>query len=128
MTQWQYYNGANLVSSLSGWQNTPVDAATCSKSVGNGQPNCNITSGTTPLEGTVANRTWSTTDLNGGTWRTGTNSNIDNLIGVNGATAQILPVANQAIAPTASASFNNLGSAVIDGLLIQHMKITTKGL
>ena len=128
LTQWQYYNGANLVSSLSGWQNTPVDAATCSKSVGNGQPNCNITSGTTPLEGTVANRTWSTTDLNGGTWRTGTNSNIDNLIGVNGATAQILPVANQAIAPTASASFNNLGSAVIDGLLIQHMKITTKGL
>ncbi len=29
---------------------------------------------------------------------------------------------------TATSSLNNLGSAVIDGMLIQHMKITTKGL
>lgn len=38
------------------------------------------------------------------------------------------PVLNSVNAPTGSLSGTNLGSAVIDGLLIQHMKITTKGL
>ena len=30
--------------------------------------------------------------------------------------------------PMSSVPINNLGSAVIDGLLIQHLKLTTKGL
>mgnify|MGYP006879919787 CR=1 FL=1 len=30
--------------------------------------------------------------------------------------------------PESSIPLNNLGSAVIDGLLVQHLKITTKGL
>lgn len=44
-----------------------------------------------------------------------------------GFTANPIPGAAVQNAPIASAS-NNFGSAVIDGLLIQHMKITTKGL
>ena len=38
------------------------------------------------------------------------------------------PVAQTPNATLPAASFKNLGSAVIDGVLIQHMKITTKGL
>ena len=38
------------------------------------------------------------------------------------------PVAQTPNAAVPTASFKNLGSAVIDGVLIQHMKITTKGL
>ncbi|MNC58891.1 hypothetical protein D3C75_1086570 [compost metagenome] len=35
---------------------------------------------------------------------------------------------NQLNNATSSNAQNNLGSALIDGMLIQHMKITTKGL
>ena len=40
-------------------------------------------------------------------------------------TADIIPTQITAVNPS---PLNNLGSAVIDGLLIQHMKLTTKGL
>ncbi len=38
------------------------------------------------------------------------------------------PIPQSTGLPTPTAAFTNLGSAVIDGVLIQHMKITTKGL
>lgn len=38
------------------------------------------------------------------------------------------PIAQSPNLPTPAVSFKNMGSAVIDGVLIQHLKITTKGL
>ena len=130
LSEWKYWNGSSLANSLSGAQQ-PVDAVACKTGSGTGYGTCNNSSTSNPsgtqLYATTANRTWSATNLNGAAWLTSQNTNVDNLLGIPGATANY-PTANQAIAPTASASFNNLGSAVIDGLLIQHMKITTKGL
>ncbi|RZG80112.1 hypothetical protein EXE10_14645 [Acinetobacter sp. WCHAc060033] len=103
----------------------PTDSDTCGYSCTRDSPD----GSTNPLYGTVVNRTWSDSNLNGGSWRTGTNTAVDGLINVTGGTAMVLPTTNQAIAPVASLTpLNNLGSAVIDGMLIQHMKITTKGL
>ena len=92
--------------------------------------NCNNTSGSTPIYGTSANRTWSDTNLNGAAWQSTANATVDNLIGAsNGKTGVTLPSTNMVPTPTLpGVALNNLGSAVIDGMLIQHMKITTKGL
>lgn len=71
---------------------------------------------------------------------TTTDNNLDTWLGTQGSTARTTNIlsgtgalGNQAAAPTAPTNFVplnavNLGSAAIDGLLIQHMKITTKGL
>lgn len=78
--------------------------------------------------GTNSNRAWSYTAQ--GTWLTAQNSAVDALIGAsNGVTGAPL-VGNQASDPSVPAtSFSgNLGSVVIDGILIQHMKFTTTGL
>ncbi|MFX9826047.1 hypothetical protein ABTP44_20200, partial [Acinetobacter baumannii] len=54
---------------------------------------------------------------------------VNDLIGSsNGTTGYVIPTANQAPALTNITPLNNLGSAVVDGLLIQHLKLTTKGL
>lgn len=47
-------------------------------------------------------------------------------VGISFGAMQPVPQAPSGTVPTAS--FNNLGSAVIDGVLIQHFKFTTKGL
>ena len=106
---------------------TPQNAATCSSA------NCSTTSpngSSAPLYGTSANRTWSDTNLNGAAWQSTANATVDNLIGAsNGKTGVTLPSTNMVPTPTLpGVALNNLGSAVIDGMLIQHMKITTKGL
>lgn len=125
--QWQYYNGSgSLINSVNGWTNTPTSATLCTNG---GSTTCNNSAAvtTTPLYGTVANRTWSDTALNGAGWRTAANANLNNFIGSsNGTTGYVIPATNTAPAPIVPN--NNMGSAVIDGLLIQHMKITTTGL
>lgn len=128
LDQWQYYNGSNYVNSINGWRATPADAAQCSTALFNGEGGCNNSSGITPMYGTVANRTWSPANLNGAAWQAVSNVEVNDLIGSRNGITGSIPTANTApiIAPTSP--LNNLGSAVIDGLLIQHMKITTKGL
>ncbi|WP_278395661.1 hypothetical protein [Acinetobacter venetianus] len=125
--QWQYYNGSgSLINSVNGWTNTPTSATLCTNG---GSTTCNNSAAitTTPLYGTVANRTWSDTALNGAGWRTAANANLNNFIGSsNGTTGYVIPATNTA--PTPIVPNNNMGSAVIDGLLIQHLKITTTGL
>ena len=125
--QWQYYNGSgSLINSVNGWTNTPTSATLCTNG---GSTTCNNSAAvtTTPLYGTVANRTWSDTALNGAGWRTAANANLNNFIGSsNGTTGYVIPATNTA--PTPIAPNTNMGSAVIDGLLIQHLKLTTKGL
>lgn len=125
--QWQYYNGSgSLINSVNGWTNTPTSATLCTNG---GSTTCNNSAAvtTTPLYGTVANRTWSDTTLNGAGWRTAANANLNNFIGSsNGTTGYVIPATNTAPAPIVPN--NNMGSAVIDGLLIQHLKITTTGL
>ncbi|WP_286803341.1 MULTISPECIES: hypothetical protein [Acinetobacter] len=71
---------------------------------------------------------------------TTTDNNLDTWLGTQGSTARTTNIlsgtsalANQAATTTVPTNFVplnavNLGSAVIDGVLIQHMKITTKGL
>lgn len=92
---------------------------------------CSATSGTTPMYGTAANRAWTPTNTPG-TWLTASNTAVDSLIGSrtgqSGGTGYVIPAANQAPTPTVTSALNNLGSAAIDGLLIQHLKLTTKGL
>ncbi|MGJ8758312.1 hypothetical protein ACSFV5_13410 [Acinetobacter sp. HC8-3S] len=125
--QWQYYNGSgSLINSVNGWTNTPTSATLCTNG-GSTTCNNNASVTTTPLYGTVANRTWSDTALNGAGWRTAANANLNNFIGSsNGTTGYVIPATNTAPAPIVPN--NNMGSAVIDGLLIQHLKITTTGL
>ncbi|HFQ6818610.1 TPA: hypothetical protein ACHYS9_002505 [Acinetobacter baumannii] len=73
------------------------------------------------------NRNWATSPA---AWRTMSNTEVNNLIGTsNGTTGYTFPTTNQAPIPVVNASpINNIGSAVIDGLMIQHLKLTTKGL
>lgn len=69
---------------------------------------------------TVTNRTW---DASSATWMPA-GSTAQNFVGIVPSTIPAAPIVNA----TPSSAANNFGSAVIDGLLIQHMKITTKGL
>ncbi|MCP5876588.1 hypothetical protein NL390_29480, partial [Klebsiella pneumoniae] len=99
----------------------PADA-TCSPTIG-----CSSTSGTTPMYGSIANRVWANSSA---VWLTAANNEVNNLIGANnGMTGTTFPTLNQAPTPVINSSpINNMGSAVIDGVLIQHLKLTTKGL
>lgn len=128
LTQWQYNNGTGYVNSANGWTNTPGDAGSCT-GIGNGS-GCDKTSSTTPRYGTAPNRTWSDTVLNGAAWQTGANANVNMLAtGVGGVSGYTFPATtNTATAPTMVSPLGNLGSGVIDGVLIQHLKITTNGL
>lgn len=133
LTQWQYNNGSNWVNSLTGSQTKPNDATACGTGFGasnscNNFPNPNPN--TTEINATTANRTWSDTNLNGAAWRTASNTTVDNFIGSgNGITGATILNNNMAQTPNIPGTpLNNLGSALIDGMLIQHMKITTKGL
>lgn len=118
--QWEYNNGSTPWAILAP-TTKPADA-TCSPSIG-----CSGTSGTTPMYGSIANRNWANSSA---VWLTAGNNEVNNLIGSNnGMTGTTFPTLNQAPAPVINASpMNNMGSAVIDGVLIQHLKLTTKGL
>lgn len=118
--QWEYNQGSgNWV--IIDPRVKPNDAATCS----GGIAGCTNTSGTTPMYGTIANRNWA----NSSAWLTAKNVTLDGFIGAgNGTTGYVMPSTNQAPALANIGPLNNLGSAVIDGLLIQHLKLTTKGL
>lgn len=76
---------------------------------------------------TVSNRTFIGS---GAGYIAGTgNSAIENLTGIKSVNINNYTSSNQTLAAPVPTSFsNNLGSAVIDGVLIQHLKITTKGL
>lgn len=125
LKQWEYYNGTGW--SITDPQTKYSDTPTCTTGFLTGCTSPN--SGTTPSYGSVNNRNWSASNLNGAQWRTNSNTIVDNFIGSsNGVTGTTIS-SNIAPTPTMSATpMNNLGSAVIDGMLIQHMKITTKGL
>lgn len=118
--QWEYNQGTGS------WVITnptakPADAATCSGALG-----CTSTSGSTPMYGTTSNRDWSNSSI---PWLTSRNAVVNDFIGSsNGTTGYVIPTANQAPVLTNISPLNNLGSAVVDGLLIQHLKLTTKGL
>lgn len=127
LNQWKYYNSSGvLVNSANGSRTTPTSATLCTIGGSNSCDN-SAAETSTPLYGTVANRTWSDIALNGAGWRTNSNSTLNNFIGSsNGTTGYVIPASNTAPTPTAPNS--NMGSAVIDGLLIQHFKVTTTGL
>ncbi|WP_039047430.1 hypothetical protein [Acinetobacter junii] len=84
--------------------------------------------------GTINNRNWTVADMKGLSWSTADNAGLDSWLQSQGSTTRANVMANQAATPAlptvAQPTFStvNLGSAVIDGMLIQHMKITTKGL
>lgn len=92
--------------------------------------------------GTSNNRNWTFANYNttyGLNFSTTTNGTLDSWLAAQGSAARSSTVdlnttTNQAAIPVqpvvAQPAFNavNLGSAAIDGLLIQHLKITTKGL
>ncbi len=125
LTQWAYVGsgGGTTIPSIT---STPSNA-TCSPSWGSCGP---VTSGSNQnLYGTAANTTWSATNLNGAAWQTMKNTAVDNLVKGQGQTGVSIGAGNLVPTPTLpSAPSNNFGSAVIDGMLIQHLKITTKGL
>ncbi len=118
--QWEYNKGTGT------WVITdptakPADAPQCSSLLG-----CTNKSGSTPMYGTVLNRDWNNSAI---PWLTSRNAVVNDLIGSrNGTTGYVIPTANQAPALSNISPLNNLGSAVIDGVLIQHLKLTTKGL
>lgn len=124
-TQWQYWNGSAWMTqdTLTTSNGLPTSAATCSGNTTCGPnystPNQQYTYGTT------TNRNWATSAA---VWQAGSNASVNTILGT---TAAPFPATNQAATPaiiTNASPSNNLGSAVIDGLLIQHMKITTTGL
>ncbi len=118
--QWEYNKGTGA------WVITnptpkPADAPKCSGALG-----CTSTSGSTPMYGATSNRDWTNSAI---PWLTSRNAVVNDLIGSsNGTTGYVIPTANQAPALSNISPLNNLGSASIDGVLIQHLKLTTKGL
>lgn len=87
--------------------------------------------------GTIANRNWTISNFNstyGLSFSTTNNDTLNTWLASQGSAASTNVATNQAAIPVqpvvAQPAFNavNLGSAAIDGLLIQHLKITTKGL
>ncbi len=124
-TQWQYWNGSAWVTqdNLTTSNGLPTDAVQCP------QTNNTCTNYSNPNQqntyGTIANRNWATSSA---IWQTTSNTNVNTILG---QTVAPFPATNQAATPaviTNASPSNNLGSAVIDGLLIQHLKITTTGL
>lgn len=82
--------------------------------------------GVSQLDAKAANRSWIDSSRTSLPWfkATGGSAAIVYQQGT-GKTAHVIPTAISVGNPSA---LNNLGSAVIDGILIQHLKITTKGL
>ena len=124
-TQWQYWNGSAWMTQdiLTNTNGLPINAVTCT-----GNTTCGPNYSTPNQQytyGTMTNRNWATSDA---VWQTGSNASVNAILG---ATAAPFPATNQAATPaiiTNASPSNNLGSAVIDGLLIQHFKVTTTGL
>lgn len=83
--------------------------------------------------GTIANRNWTVSDMKGLTWSTASNPGLDAWLASQGS-AVSSSIPNQAAAPPLPVVTQpnlgavNLGSVVIDGILIQHLKFTTTGL
>ena len=143
--QWQYKNASGTYVTGPTAVTKPTDVAQCSTAAFNGNSSCSIVSPAVTVDsytylacpnnaactryGTTSNRSW----VNGA-WQATTDSTVDNFIGgVNAGYGQtgVSYATNQAVDPTSqlkATPLNNLGSVVIDGMLIQHMKITTKGL
>lgn len=125
--QWQYWNGSAWViqDPLTTSNGLPTSATTCTNTSGTCDNFSNPKQQTT--YGTTANRNWTTSAA---IWQKAANTEVNNLIGANnGMTGTTFPTLNQAPTPVINSSpINNMGSAVIDGVLIQHLKLTTKGL
>lgn len=80
----------------------------------------------TPTANTAANANWTNTSRTAGWFNASNDRTATSVYNVIGAPkADFVPTQTTAVNPS---PLNNLGSAVIDGLLIQHMKLTTKGL
>ncbi|MQX54057.1 hypothetical protein [Alcanivorax sediminis] len=129
--QWQTRNSNGTWTTNSTAVNTPGNAScsgrACSSTSAPTGYSCPEKAGCT-LWGTNTNRQWNYAVH--GQWLTSSSAEVDALIGAsNGVTGAPL-VGNQASDPSVPAtSFSgNLGSVVIDGILIQHMKFTTTGL
>lgn len=131
--QWRYFNTATGTVTFNA--TAAPSNSTCSPDFWG---NCTgpTTGSGNPLFGNSANRSWTATTIPGA-WLTGVvaadQTAFNNFITASNGTMALnnlntLP--NQAVDPTivSATPFNNLGSAAIDGLLIQHLKITTKGL
>lgn len=90
--------------------------------------------GVNVVDNTAANRSWTADATRGNTWFfASTNQKSEENLVFRAALPAFanIPTATIPAAPTANvnpSALNNLGSAVIDGLLIQHLKFTTKGL
>lgn len=84
--------------------------------------------------GTIANRNWTVSDMKGLAWSTVSNTALDSWLASQGSAASSSVSANQAATPALpvvaqpNLGVTNLGSVVIDGILIQHLKFTTAGL
>ena len=146
--QWQYNDGSTFVTGSVAVP-LPANVAICSTAAFNGNSGCSNVTPATSVDGinypacpnnapcfrygTTSNRNWATSPA---VWLQGNNGDqtaFNNFITASNGTMALnnlntLP--NQAVDPTivSATPFNNLGSAAIDGLLIQHLKITTKGL
>lgn len=153
LQQWQYNNGSGVYSKGATAVVLPGNVTQCSTAFGNGNGSCSNVSPAVTYDGTTyaacpnnaactrygtnSNRNWTYANSLGG-WvyeRTTANTDVNTLItaanGMTGVSNLNLDNAlNQAATPVVNnpMPLNNLGSAVIDGMLIQHMKITTKGL
>ena len=141
--QWAY-NGT-VVNPLTGVTNATYEAFSTRYRypIASGNDNTWSSNTTTPglcgdsnctYYGTINNRNWTVADMKGLSWSAADNAGLDSWLQSQGSTTRANVAANQAATPAlptvAQPTFStvNLGSAVIDGMLIQHMKITTKGL
>lgn len=112
ISDWVYVNNISGTTATNDRKPTP---SSC-----NGNSSCGGTAPSANDLPTQTNRTWATSPA---VWINGiSNPTVQNFVG-------ITPTATPATPNNITgAALNNLGSAAIDGLLIQHMKITTKGL
>lgn len=104
------------------WSSNTTDSGLC------GDSNCTY-------YGTIDNRNWTVADMKGLSWSTAQNNTLNTWLTGQGSAAQSGTIANAAATPVVAVptipnmpTVVNLGSAVIDGLLVQHMKFTTTGL
>lgn len=113
-----YSNGTNSYYSAGVGSYTDAQIATCT---GNGGSACNKDADKRDYTGIIA----PTADLN---WDTQTNANWADSTAKSAAVRGVVLDNIPTSATINMSPKNNFGSAVIDGMLIQHMKITTKGL
>lgn len=141
--QWQYNNGSGGYTTGTTVVTKPGNVSCSGNSCNSSSPSVTVggyTYAACPTKadctryGTQSNRSWATNTTDSSWIKTTANSTVDSFIGgVNAGYGQtgVTYATNQATDPTPqlkATPLNNLGSAVIDGLLIQHFKITTKGL